>query len=467
MPSDSPLCFVLMPFGAKADPSGGPNINFDAIYEQAIKPAIEGAGMEPVRADEERIGGIIHKPMFERLLLCDFAIADLTTGNPNVFYELGVRHAARPATTLAIFAANQRLPFDVSYLRALPYELGPHNSFTSREASLLKSSLGARLAETRKAAIEGEAKDSPVFQLLEDYRAPDIARLKTDVFRDRVRYSNERKRELALARGNRDASEMDRIEKSLGSLDGAEVGVLIDLLLSYRAVSAWQNMIHLYNRMPASVQRSSMVREQYALALNRLGRWQEAVTILQQVIEEQGPSSETLGILGRVYKDLWVKAARSGNAALAAGHLRQAVDCYVRGFETDWRDAYPGINAVTLLDIQGTPGAEHKKAELLPVVMFAVRQRLKSTKPDYWDYATLLELAVLESDEDDARRALSDALSHVREEWEPETTANNLSLISTARKERGLNQPWLDDVISSLRPQSSSSRSATQRKHSI
>src|SRR5882672_842454 len=100
MPSDSPLCFVLMPFGSKADPSGGPNINFDPIYEQAIKPAIEAAGMEPVRADGERTGGIIHKPMFERLLLCDFAVADLTTGNPNVFYELGVRHAARPATTL-------------------------------------------------------------------------------------------------------------------------------------------------------------------------------------------------------------------------------------------------------------------------------------------------------------------------------------------------------------------------------
>ena len=87
MSSDSPLCFVLMPFGPKADPSGGPRINFDPIYQQAIKPAIESAGMEPLRADEERTGGIIHKPMFERLLLCDFAVADLTTGNPNVFYE--------------------------------------------------------------------------------------------------------------------------------------------------------------------------------------------------------------------------------------------------------------------------------------------------------------------------------------------------------------------------------------------
>jgi tetratricopeptide (TPR) repeat protein len=460
MPFDSPLCFVLMPCGSKADPSGGPNINFDPIYEQAVKPAIEEAGMEPLRADDERTGDTIHKPMFERFLLCDFAVADLTTCNPNVFYELGVRHAARPATTLAIFAANQRVPFDISYLRALPYVLGPNNSVTPQEANLVRNSLAARLVELRKAAVDGDAKDSPVFQLLNDYRAPDIARLKTDSFRDRVRYSNEHKRALAIARANGDATEMERIEKSLEPLDETEVGVLIDLLLSYRAVRAWENMIRLYDRMSASLQRSVMVREQHAFALNRLGRWQEAVTILEQVVAEQGPSSETLSILGRVYKDLWVKAEKSGNAFLAEGHLRKAVDCYVRGFETDWRDAYPGINAVTLLDIQGNPGSESKKAELLPVVMFAVRQRLKSAKPDYWDYATLLELAVLQSAEEEVRLTLSDALSHIREEWEAETTANNLALISAARKKRGLNQPWLDDVISFLRSQLSTRQSS-------
>ena len=458
MPSDSQLCFVLMPFGSKADPSGGPNINFDPIYEHAIKPAIEAAGMEPVRADGERTGGIIHRPMFERLLLCDFAVADLTTGNPNVFYELGVRHAARPATTLAIFAANQRLPFDVGYLRSLRYELGPNNSFTSLEAGLLQDSLTARLDQLRKVAVEGEATDSPLFQLLGGYHAPDIARLKTDVFRDRVRYSSERKRALAAARAKKDVHEMETIEKDLGPFDAIEVGVLVDLFLSYRAVGAWGNMLNLYDRMPVSLKRTVMAREQYGLALNRLGRWQEAVEVLEQVIAEQGPSSETLGILGRVYKDLWVKAHESDNDSLAQGYLRKAIDSYIRGFESDWRDAYPGINVLTLLDIQGSPGSEKQKAEVLPVVTFAVKQRLKFARPDYWDYATLLELAVLRSDEEEARRTLSDALSHIREEWEPKSTANNLALIQTARQKRGLNQPWLDDVISTLKSQSSAKR---------
>src|SRR5215469_12936311 len=82
-----PLCFVLMPFGNKE--SNATIINFDSIYKEIIKPSISDSGLEPIRADEEIAGGIIHKPMFERLMLCDYAICDLTTANANVFYELG------------------------------------------------------------------------------------------------------------------------------------------------------------------------------------------------------------------------------------------------------------------------------------------------------------------------------------------------------------------------------------------
>jgi hypothetical protein len=52
---------------------------------------VEQAGLEPIRADEEKIGGTIHKPMFERLMLCHYAVADITGANPNVFYELGIQ----------------------------------------------------------------------------------------------------------------------------------------------------------------------------------------------------------------------------------------------------------------------------------------------------------------------------------------------------------------------------------------
>ena len=98
-----PLCFVLMPFGRKPE-GGGRIIDFDAVYNEVIAPAVLAAGMEVIRADQEQIGGTIHKPMFERLMLCDYAVADMTGANPNVYYELGIRHALRPRSTVIIFA---------------------------------------------------------------------------------------------------------------------------------------------------------------------------------------------------------------------------------------------------------------------------------------------------------------------------------------------------------------------------
>jgi hypothetical protein len=113
------LCFVDMPFGKKIDLASGIKIDFNQIYESAIKPAIKDVGLDPLRGDEEKTGGIIHTAMFERLLLAEYVVADLTLANPNVFYELGIRHAAKPFTTVPIYANSHPLPFDVTMIRLL------------------------------------------------------------------------------------------------------------------------------------------------------------------------------------------------------------------------------------------------------------------------------------------------------------------------------------------------------------
>lgn len=118
------ICFVLMPFGKKPGTAGA-MIDFDAICRDLIAPAVEEVELEPLRADEEMTGGIIHKPMFERLILCEYAVADLTTANANVFYELGIRHAVRPWSTVLIFDEASRLPFDVAPMRTFSYQLTP------------------------------------------------------------------------------------------------------------------------------------------------------------------------------------------------------------------------------------------------------------------------------------------------------------------------------------------------------
>lgn len=434
-----PLCFVLMPFGRKPATGGGV-IDFDAVYSELIAPAIETAGLDPLRADEEKTGGIIHKPMFERLILCEFAVADLTTANANVFYELGLRHAVRRASTVLLFAKDAgQLPFDVAPLRAMPYDLKKDGKPGDLEKN--REALVGLLQAARK-----ESTDSPVFQLIEAF--PDIRRLKTDVFRDRVEYSEAVKKRLSAARRQNEVAAVAQVAQDLGPVADLEAGVVIDLFLSYRAVKAWGHMIDLVGRMAPPLAVTVMVQEQLALALNRAGRGEEAEQVLSALIARSGPSSETYGILGRVYKDRWEAAIKDGNDFLAAGLLRKAIDAYLKGFETDWRDAYPGINAVTLMEIATPP--DPRRQELIPVVAYAVERRMAKGQPDYWDYATRLELSVLAEDRQGAVQALTDVLAAIREPWEPETTARNLSLIRQARERRGSETAWVRQIEQSL-----------------
>jgi len=447
-----PLCFVLMPFGQKREPSSGKLIDFDRIYDEAVRPAIIAAGLEPIRADEERTGGIIHKPMFERLMLCDYAVADLTTANANVFYELGIRHAVRPSTTLAIFAAGFPLPFDVNLLRALPYSVGDDLSMGSGHLGGLLRDLTNRLVTLRDTQATLAAADSPIFQLLTDYRAPDVAHLKTDVFRERSRYAADVKNALAVARRARDTGALNTIAAGLGPIVDAEAGVVVDLFLSYRAVSAWQSMIDLYQEMSITLQRAIMMREQLGFALNRAGRREDASSVLEDILDEQGPTSETCGLLGRIQKDLWSEQLEAGNFLIASGYLSKAIEMYRLGFEADPRDAYPGINAATLLEIKGDEEALAERTQIVAVVRFAVERRIKYARPDYWDYATLLELAVLAEDRKEAARWLTRTLAAMREPWEAETTANNLRFIRNARAGRRVAVDWLDQIIGALGP---------------
>ena len=436
------LCFVLMPFGRKQAPDSNLIIDFDAVYTDIIKPAIEDAGLEPLRADEEMTGGVIHKPMFERLILCRFAVADMTTANANVFYELGVRHAVKPQSTVLLFAEGGRLPFDVAPLRALPYQLSadgkPNNAGAARKA------LRGLLEHARNNV--DSATDSPIYQMVDDY--PNIQHEKTDVFRKQVEYARKQKEELANARRS-GIEALRAFEANLGDLNDVEAGVLIDLFLSYRAVKGWKEMIALAAKMPKPVANTVMAREQLALALNRDGQSEAAESVLLELINAHGPSSETNGILGRVYKDRWEAAAKSGSAFAARAALQKAIDAYLRGFETDWRDAYPGINAVTLMELREPP--DPRQADILPVVRYAVTRKVAAGKPDYWDFATLIELAILARDEAGAMSATESALANVREKWEPETTLRNLRLIDEARTKRGeQTPPWVAEIMGAL-----------------
>src|SRR5262249_48036715 len=179
------VCFVDMPFRTKVDPRSGTEIDFDDIYECGIRPGIETTGLTAIRGDKERTGGIIHTAMFARLLLSEFVVADLTTANPNVFYELGVRHSARPYTTIPIFATVSGLPCDTGLVRAIPYDL-EDGRLTEASASKLQSDLAGRI----HGALEGPTTDdSPLFQLFHDFPGVELSDDIADTLKDRVEYA--------------------------------------------------------------------------------------------------------------------------------------------------------------------------------------------------------------------------------------------------------------------------------------
>src|SRR6516165_6339566 len=119
-------CFVSMPFGKKPDLQTGRELDFDRVYREIVRPAAEETGYRALRAAE--LGtGIIARPLFEQLLSSDVFIADVTTANPNVMYELGLRHALSNAVTLLVAEADwaHRLPFDLGYARVIVYRAQP------------------------------------------------------------------------------------------------------------------------------------------------------------------------------------------------------------------------------------------------------------------------------------------------------------------------------------------------------
>lgn len=126
---DSPLtektCFVIMAIGEqKIEEDVVSSSDLKSKYDNLIKEAIHKARplLEVVRADEISLPGTITTDIITRLMHSDYVVADVTFPNPNVFYELGLRHACRTGTIIIKDKSGPRVPFDIAHLRYVEYE---------------------------------------------------------------------------------------------------------------------------------------------------------------------------------------------------------------------------------------------------------------------------------------------------------------------------------------------------------
>ena len=163
------LCFVIMGFGKKTDLSTGKTLDLDKTYKNIIRPAVEKVGLRCVRADEIQDSGLIDKSMYALLMHADLVVADISTYNPNAIYELGVRHAVRPCSTIIIKEQDGVIPFDLSHNRIFHYaHLG--DDIGVDEAERCKGALVDMIESTLKNKII----DSPLYDYIQDIEPPKL-----------------------------------------------------------------------------------------------------------------------------------------------------------------------------------------------------------------------------------------------------------------------------------------------------
>lgn len=393
--------FVVMPFGKKKL-TKKIEVDCDDVYKRLLEPAITAAGLKAHRADADRRGGAIHLDMFQDLLLAEFVVADLTMDNPNVWYEIGVRHALRSGGTVMTYAAREKLPFDIAGQRMHRYtlqdgKLDPQKLDAECKAltDMIKATLGAWRG--RRA--------SPVYQQIPSLKEPDWKTLKVGDVNEYWQALEAWEQRIAVARRNQRPGDIlvlaEETPNSLLEFEALRTAAAT-LLKMGRPMYALKIIEQARQVEPDDVQAIQI----QGMALGRIERFAEARELLAKLADRH-KDGETQGLFARTWKDEWTQVwnshpERAENPVAAAmdtsATLQNAANAYYEAFRIAPADYYPGINALTLGRLW-----EHltKRTSALPLddiakgVAWTVGVAI-ARKKDYWSLATRAEMALIE-----------------------------------------------------------------------
>ena len=427
-------CFVVMGFGKKTDFETGRTLDLDKSYRNMIKPAVEAAGLKCVRADEIVHSGLIDVPMYEQLLNADVVVADLSTSNKNAYYELGVRHALRPFTTVVISEDGIKVfPFDVNHVAIRQYHhLGEDIGFD--EAMRFRQELTTAIVEIMKK--DPRDKDSPVYAFLNGLVPPAIAA----AIRTAVEEAAKSVDESGDTAGGGGSQGMEAVHSILmEQVDEAqEKGDFVkakSLLSSVREMMKVRPSAKLGDPLisapedPYIIQRLALVtyKSEYPSEEAAL---KEARDLLAALNPETSNDTETLGLWGSVHKHLWELTKDIAN-------LNEAVRALGRGFYLR-NDYYNGINLAYSLNVRAAVGSDPADA----IADFVLAQRIrreviticeqwlqsKSLSDDklFWVTSTLAQAYFGIGDEAEGQRLLEEASSMAVADWMKESTREQI-----------------------------------------
>jgi len=404
--------FIVRPFGKKrvAITEGqSVEVDFDAIDQGLIKPALAANGLEGETTEVIAAAGNIRVDMFEMLITYDLVIADISIDNANVFYELGIRHGLRPKGTILLrfSTPGKDTPFDLKTDRYIAYD---RNDPGAAVALLTQS-----IKETVLSMRESGRPDSPVFGLLPALSPPDPASLVV------VPRSFQEAVEQAEAQTSDGATTLALLGDEARRVRWGREGLRL-VGRAQRRLSAFEAARETWEAvrkdLPDDIEANLMLATIYQRLGNNVMASQACRRVLENKAAPPAKRADAHSQLARNEKAAWAKeftALEPQDAqqqAISDQRLIDAFEGYQAGFTEDLNDYYSGLNALGLV---------------------VALERLAEAQPDSW--ASLFP---------NARRA-SAALDDYRDQLKQLTGAVGISLDNAkSRSERaGTPDEWL------------------------
>jgi tetratricopeptide (TPR) repeat protein len=430
-----PHAFIAMPFGVKPGPDGQ-DIDFDAVHRELLAPALVAAGCEPLRADQELAAGDIRTDMFQELLVADLVLADLTLDNPNVWYELGVRHALRDRGVVLVQGPRPTNPFDTYTDRKLRYHLRagrPDPAHLEADRAAIADMVRETLhTPTRR-------KVSPVYKLLPHLAPPQWQQLM-------LAEANEWSEAHRAWRERMDTARLKNRPGDILLLAGETPTRSLRVEAQREAGAALLRLGHAgfaleqFDAALAIHPGDLPARQARIDCLSRLGLFEEAQTAVESLTQDHPRDPAAWLLAGRVAEQRWLRRWRTAtgdggagdaNVALPTGHLREqaaeedalleaAAKPCAAAFATDCGHHRAGVQALTLALLRQHLGAELDTTALQRLAggaQWACNAALQRDDGDAAALVSAARLAMLLEPLPVLRRRLKSALAAVGPDW--------------------------------------------------
>ena len=420
-----PIAFMVMPFRRREVPSPPPGapaqIDCDALWDRAFRPALEDLGYLPIRADTE-VGAVIVKDMLERLALAELVLADLTLPNSNVYYEVGVRHVAKKTHCVLIAADWSRQLFDVDQIRTDRYPL-KNGDVPEEEAAAIREFV-------RKTIESKRDSPTPFYELVK-------SKDDSTVFREQIEKISAFQTKIRAARlwQPRDArtAKVQEILDSVGEATLELPEVALELVTQVRDHLGWQALVEYIDDLPPKLQGRAFIREQRLLAQSKLGEHAVAIAGLEELIATQGATPEREGLLGGRYKKWWrelrqarIEAGEEEPSLDEEAKLEDAIEHYRRGMELDYNKYFCACNLPGLLRARGKEGDAEEAQFIDQLVVLTSKRAIEREEDDGWAKPTLLGAAFRARDAREVEQLTKEVAREGPAAWQLESTLDDI-----------------------------------------